>query len=57
MKIYSHDWMKLWYSDSLDSFGYDEFFETSTAKYSSTSADNDETDSGIFQIIINNRNI
>ena len=47
--------MKLWYSDSLDSFGYDEFFETSTAKYSSTSADNDETDSGIFQIIINDR--
>ena len=51
--------MTLWYLDSLDyvhdSFGYDEFFETSTTKYSSTSADNNGTDSGIFQINTNDR--
>ena len=42
--------MVIWtsYLDSLDSFEYDAFFETSTLEYSSTRMENNRTDSGKF---------
>ena len=47
--INHYGYMKLSsYLDSLDSFEYDAFFETSTLGYSSTRMENNRTDSGKF---------